>query len=120
ATADGVLRLESGRPGVFVEVQSEDLAPVAGEVASNALVFVDARPGTDVVHVAAGPAVEELRVLRSKDAEPVARYRLRVGPGVGSVRVRDGVVEVLDPEGVPRIATERPFAVDAAGARRDV
>ncbi len=122
--ADAPLRLDAGRSGVFVEVSSLDLAPADAKRSANALVFEDARPATDLVFLSSASVVEELRVLRSSEAKTTARYRLVTGPAVSSVRVVSDAagdrLEILDVEGVVRIATEPAFAVDAQGTRRAV
>lgn len=109
--------LHLGTSTLSIDVESEDVTDVAAEERSNALVFAGARPGTDVVLLSSTSAVEELRVLH-EGAEARARYRIRTGPTVGSLRVREGRIEVLDASGVVRIETEPAFAVDRMGARR--
>jgi len=109
-----------GRPDFFVEIAPRDAAAVAGEPSAGSLIFRDAAPSLDVLHLTDGARFEELRVLRSSLASATARYSLRIGSAVASVRVRDGRVELLDADGYVRVATDPMFAVDARGVRRDL
>jgi len=98
---------------VWIDVTAEGDAPVSGTRVDGAIVYGAARPGVDVVLSAERRHVEEVRLLRSPQAGSTLRYRLKAGPGVREVRVRDGVVEVLDETGTARLRTDRWFAVDA-------
>ncbi len=109
AIANAPLRL-----GTF-EVSAEDCAPREASLADNMLVFADALPATDIVLLASPGVIEELRVLRTSEASTSARYRIA---RAGSVRTVGARLEVLDAQGVVRLATEDAFAVDARGQRR--
>jgi len=121
AHASDALRLSiRGREGFWIEVTAADLSPVAARVHEGALVFEHATSTLDVVHVAEHGRVEEIRFLRSTDAPSTARYTIRKGPEIASVRVRDGRVEIVGKNNYVRLATEPAFAVDANGVRREV
>ncbi|MBL8715440.1 MAG: hypothetical protein JNL79_05560 [Myxococcales bacterium] len=113
-----------GRAGLSLSVRATDLSPTAAEVVEGHVVFPDAAPATDVVWTGSANALEELRVLRDPRAASHARYHVRPGPAVAAVRVTaapDGdEVEVLDDNGVVRLASAPLFAVDATGARHPV
>ncbi len=98
-----------------IDIAADDCEPTEGVLDGRGVVFADARPSTDVVMLATGDVIEELRVLRSNNAPTSARYRIR---GAGSVRVASARLEILDATGVVRITTEDAFAIDARGERR--
>ncbi|MBI2390021.1 MAG: hypothetical protein HYV09_10570 [Deltaproteobacteria bacterium] len=105
------------RAEIFADVERSDVpARAAGAVR----VLVDASPGVDVVHVAAGAAIEELRVLRDARAPGVLRWRVRVNPAVSAVRAREGRVELVTRDGWVAIASAPMWAQDARGVTRDV
>ncbi len=120
AHAAAPLRIEARASGAWIEVAAVDLTGVGAQSTTTALVFPAARAATDVVLVATPNGAEELRLLRTSDAPSDARWRIHVGPGIGTVRVRQGRIEALDHAGVARIVAEAPFAVDARGTRRDL
>jgi MYXO-CTERM domain-containing protein len=118
ATASGAMRLAVSED-VWIELTPEDVAAAPGDTAEGALVYRGVQPDVDAVHVATGERVEELRVFHAPRAEVRASWRIASGPGVREVRVRERLVEVVDAQGRVRLATEKAFAVDAAGERRD-
>jgi hypothetical protein len=119
ARADAPLTLQDPiDPGVALEVRAEGLTSAAGVAVDAAVVYADAAPSTDLVHVLLQGRVEELRVLRDASAAPHARYRLRLGPALVSVRANGARIEVLDAAGAVRLATEPWIAFDAHGISR--
>jgi hypothetical protein len=117
AHSDGPLHLAVGDDDFFVDVRAEGTA-VAGVAEGGAVVYANAGRSTDVVHVVERDSVEELRLLNDASAPTVARYRLTVGRGVASMRLREGRLELLDARGFVRLATAPMFAVDARGQTR--
>jgi MYXO-CTERM domain-containing protein len=114
--ADRVTRLSvSGRPDLWVELRAQGLHDVAGIVDRDALVFRDAAPDLDVVHVAIEGAIEEFRLLRSARASSSSRWTITHGPGIREVRLREGRVEALDETGAVRFASDPVVAEDANG-----
>jgi len=119
--ANESLRLvRRGFDDFVLEITPLDLEEVQGEVVHGAIVFAHALPGTDVIHAASGAGVEELRVLRSDDANAVLRYRVHLGPAVADLRVVASRLEALDAEGYARIATAEMIAIDARGTKRSL
>jgi hypothetical protein len=119
--ANDPLRLElRGRPRFFVEIAPREATDVVAEPSAGTLIFRDAAPSLDVLHITDGTSFEELRVLRSSRASAIARYSMRLGPEVARVTVTDGRVELRDADGYVRIASAPMFAIDANGTRRDV
>ena len=117
--ADGALRLDVA-DGVWLEVTSLDAQPRVADISGSAVVFEDVAADTSLVHAMHPAGVEVLRILRSPSAPAVARYRVRHGPALASVRVREGRIEAVDAHGVVRIASAPIFAIDARFVRRDV
>jgi hypothetical protein len=120
--ARGALHLAApASDGFWVDVVAEGLDDVPAALVDGALVFASAARDTDVVQLAQPGGVEEIRIVRALPANSrvvTARYRLALGPRVADVRVRAGVVELIDAAGAVRITTEPMFAVDVKGARR--
>jgi len=104
---------------LWIELRAEDVREVAGVVDEGSIVFADAALDTDIVDVIEPARFEDLRLLRSPHASPRARYTIRTGPGIASVRVREGHVEALDAKGYVHFATASLFAVDAKGTQRN-
>jgi len=109
----------SGREDFWIEVSAEDVRPVVGVAIGAALVFPSATSAIDIVHVAEPSRVEEIRVLH-EGAAPGARWTIRTGPAVASVRLREGAVEVVDASGFVGLRSAPMFVLDARGVRREV
>jgi len=101
----------------YVEIVAEHETDVRGTIESNAMVYPDVSRDTDAFIVAERDRIEEIRVLRSAAAPTVARYRVRLGPGLSSLRLQSGHLEALDAKGRAWLRTEPMFAVDADGRR---
>ena len=115
------LRLSiEGDDALSIELVAQGSSPSVAQRVGAATVFVDATLDTDVIHVADGARIEELRWLRTARASTVTRYAMQLGEHVGAVRVVGEAIEVLDRRGVPRIVSAPMFAIDAAGTRRAV
>jgi len=106
--------------GVWIELVDDTTNESVGELQDSAVVHVAIAPNVDLVRVLEPGRYEELRVLRGPGAPTTFRQSVRTGSGVASMRLRDGAIEVVDLAGAVRIRTERPFALDAHGTRRDV
>lgn len=109
-----------GRPGFWAELTPKDheSEPVRAELVENTLVFPLAGPDTDVLYMAEPGRVEELRVLRSEQAPSESVYRVRTGPDVHRVRVREGRIELLDAKGRSELSSAAPYAIDRRGMKR--
>ncbi len=117
ARAQSALRIAASAD-VTLEVGPLGARDQAGHFVDGATVFEDADHETDVVYTASPAHVEEIRVLRSPSASNVARYELRVGPGVATLRLVAGRVQVVDRAGLVRIESAPVVAVDALGVHR--
>jgi hypothetical protein len=105
-------------PSVSLEIVAEDAGDAAASAIEGARVALGDRRHADVVHLALPELVEEIRLVRTPEASASARYRVRHGAGITTVRVRDGRVEALDARGDVRLESAPMFAVDARGVRR--
>jgi len=115
--ARGALRLSAPRvAGGFVEVTALDVADVTASRNDQSFEFRGAFPDGDVVMFGSELKFEEARVLRVAGRH-VARYRLRTGPAIAGVRVRERRVECVDAAGRVILGTDPVFAVDARGTR---
>ncbi|MGZ3453248.1 MAG: Kelch repeat-containing protein [Polyangiales bacterium] len=109
-----------------VEVSAGEWLEVSGALATaprldgDAIVARDVAKDTDAVYAVLADGIEELRVLRSAAAPTDFTWTLRLGPGLGGARVRDGKIEVFDANGTPRIESAPLVAIDAHGKRREL
>ncbi|MGZ3423043.1 MAG: Kelch repeat-containing protein, partial [Polyangiales bacterium] len=105
---------------IWIDITAEGDAPVEAQHIEGALVYAGARADHDVVLTAQKRHLEELRVLRSPASGSSLKYRVKLGPGVSQLRVREGVVEVLDHAGTARLRSDPWFALDARHRRIDI
>jgi N-acetylneuraminic acid mutarotase len=108
------------RPGAFLELTVVGAASIPAESSGSATVFAAALAGTDVVFVRGPAGIEELRLIATSDVPSIARWHLRKGDAIASVRVRARMVEAIDASGAVLFHADPMFVVDAVGARRDV
>jgi hypothetical protein len=112
------VRGDDRRERDWIEVVAQDLesAPArVPEVRAGAVAYRDAVPGHDLVQLLEPGRVEELRVVRVPTDRVVTRHRVRASASIKTLRVRDGIVEVLDRAERVVIASEPIVAYDAAG-----
>ena len=120
-TADAPLVLtRRDRPGAFLEITVIDAAAVPAETQRGSIVFPGALGEGDLAFVRGSSAIEELRLIARADAPSVARWRLRRGPNVATVRVREGRVEAIDATGLVLFHADPMVVIDARGVHRDV
>jgi len=105
-------------PDVRVSIEALDLSPNVAEMVSNVTIHREVARGTDLVHLSDAHGVEELRYVREASSKIVLRHRITIGAGVSDVRARGDRIEIVDTKGYVRIASTKPFAVDAHGERR--
>jgi len=120
--ADGhaPLRLSiAGSSGLWLELWPDAPFESPANLIDSSIVFTDAMRDTDIVHVVEPGRAEEIRLLRTPAAPSEARWIVRQGPEIASVRLREGRVEAIDSSGRIRISSEGAFAVDARGERRE-
>lgn len=111
--ADAPLHLASGTTSV--DVQPEGLANAPFEAVEDTLVHRSS--AFELLLAATASGVEEVRVIHEPAALSQLRWSLHASAGA-TVRVREGIAEVVDATGRVAIAAGRPFAVDAHGVRR--
>lgn len=112
--ADAALRIAAS-PAAWLEVAPLDVPAVEGRDVEDVRIFT--LPTSELVLARVDGGLEELRVVGA-DGPKVFRYRLRHGPGVVRVRVREGAIEAVDRSGVVRVRAARPVAWDARGVER--
>jgi hypothetical protein len=121
ARGDAPLRIaRADDPDASLTLTPLDLAPAPATLEDGRVRVVDVRPGVDAIHLATGGGAESLYVLR--DASAPISFAWRVERGASLVEVRDdgdGGLSLRDARGRERLFVERPFAVDARGARRE-
>ncbi|MGZ3455585.1 MAG: Kelch repeat-containing protein, partial [Polyangiales bacterium] len=101
-----------------------DVAPVgiAGHVRGRreegAAVFAGVAPRTTMMIAEVPGGAEDLRLLETSEAPKRFVFRISHGPGIDSIRVREGRIEAVDLRGRVSLSTSPLFAVDAHGTRR--
>ncbi|MBI2392139.1 MAG: hypothetical protein HYV09_21285, partial [Deltaproteobacteria bacterium] len=119
--SDGATRVAPRTsPDAWVEISPRSVRSVAALPAGPTRVFPRAALDTDVVWMTTAHGAEEARVLSTPRAPHTARYRLRIGPAIERLRLREGRVEAIDRSGAVAVASDPAFAVDVRGARRAV
>lgn len=125
ARADAPFRLRDARSQVAAEVRIVGALPVASvPSATDEVRYRAALDGRDVlVRTLPGGGFEDRVVLDHEDGGPKrVSYELTLAAGVAGLRLVDGVVELLDAQGAPRLRMGAPVAHDHTGhvARLDV
>lgn len=115
--ASSAVRVGAGE--AWLELLAQDVEEREAEPVDGTLVFRDAARATDLVLAALDEGYEEVRVLRDPTAPSVFRWKAHGAPGT-SLRVREGIAELVDEHGKVLLAAARPFAVDARGVRREL
>lgn len=110
----------AGQEGVFVDVRAADAAPISGAIEDRSIAFAETHADVDSLYFAAGDRAEEIRVLKRPVASLLMPYRVELGPALSELRVIENRVYAFDARGVALLRTERAFAVDAKGLRRDL
>jgi len=120
AHAGGATRISNGP--VTLEIRAFGARGAQGVLAEGrrAVLYRGAYADSDSFFVAGGDRVEEFILLASERAPRRFEYQLEVVKGVGRVRQLEGVVEVLDADGVAWLRLTPPFLVDGNGKRRDI
>lgn len=99
---------------ITLEARLLGAKPVLGVVDDRSLVFADAMPGASLLLVPVHTGVEEYVRFASRPASSRLRYEI-VPRGAAGLRLVDGVLELLDEGGAPRLRTTAPWIVDARG-----
>jgi hypothetical protein len=102
-------------PSHWLEMRAVGDRAVTGERVDDAIVFSEPRAALDVVLFADRRGFEEIRFFREPVANVPVAYRVKLGPGLASIRLREGVLEALDFEGRARLRSDPWLAVDAGG-----
>jgi RHS repeat-associated protein len=120
--ADGrtFIEMESGSADRWVEVEPVGRREVDAELHRGIAVYPDAERGADVVTVLRHGRVEEFRVLHDDGASSIARYRVRHGSGIETLRIQEGFVVAEDLDGRIVTRTTPASAIDALGTLLDV
>lgn len=119
ARASGALRIAlHDRPGAAIELLPEHGLDVPVERVDGGVVYRDVAPSTDLVVLADGATVEELRVLRDANAPTSGSTKIHRGPEIASIRLREGRIEAVGHDDRVALVAAPPYAVDAHGVRR--
>lgn len=116
--SDPVRITPKSSPEAWVELETLDSRPVVAESVDSVKVFAGAARATDLVRAPLPNGYEEIRSLRDPSAPTTFRQRVRTGPAIAALRLREGHVEAVDAKGYVHVATAPMLAVDARGAQR--
>jgi hypothetical protein len=115
ASADGARRLRKG--GVAIAARLRAASPSPAEVAGGHVLYRDALGGgASVIAQVLADGLEDFLHFPARPPTERLVYDLELEEGVGGLRLVANTLEVLDPEGVPRLRVNPPFAVGADGA----
>lgn len=110
-----------GAARLALRVETPDARGEPGTLDEGRVVWRDAYPGVDMVAFSTAALYDELWVVREPSAPTTFRWRLSPGRSLhGPVQGRGGVGAYVDERGTPVMRVERPYAVDATGARHEV
>jgi len=103
-----------------LSIVREGARAAAAELDGGRVVYRDAFAGVDVIAATTRERYEELYLLRDESAPATFTWRIALPASVSSVRVEpSGGAAFVDARGEVVLAMPRPFAIDAAGTRRD-
>lgn len=118
ASADGPVAVTAGEVSVrFALRGAEDVPPRRDTSREGVVLYPAALRGADVMHASVTDGVEDLVFFDVAPAREELVYDVDVSSVAGIHALATGALELLDARGVPRVRVERPFLVDATGAR---
>jgi uncharacterized protein (TIGR03382 family) len=118
ARADRPFRVVDRVSGVGAAVRANGALPIAGVVGARKVRFAGAVAGAELVHAIVDDGAEDSIVLAKPPAQGVLRWTFEPTASVAGLRLVDGILELLDAHGAPRLRVDRPFTIDAVGKRR--
>ncbi len=92
-------------------------ADVAGRVDAGRVVYPDALRHADLIAVGRDREVEQLFLLKDKDAPTELHWKLHLGSELRARVLSTGAIDFLDGKGEAALRIQPPFALDAAGTR---
>lgn len=119
-TADGEVGLSAGAGELSVRFALRGAAGVAPRKDTSregVALYTAALGGADVMHATVTDGVEDLVFFDVAPEREELVYDVDVTRVAGLHALASGGLELLDARGVPRIRVERPFLVDATGAK---
>ena len=118
--ASSSLELSSRTSDFTVRLTPTGLTPVEGLLLTNAVLYRNAEPRTDVLWIATEASVEEVRVVHEVRSQIVVSYDLELPAGASAEVEDDGSVGMFDSAHVLRLKSAPPFALDANGLKRSM
>jgi hypothetical protein len=120
ALASGPLALRAESGAHLATITALDVAGSPAIAHDDRLEYRDVAPATDLRLVHSGATLEELRVLRDATAPRTLRWRIELGEGIASLRVRERYVELVDGNGRVALSAAPMFLIDARGEERAI
>ncbi len=118
--ADGPIFLQDARSGLEIWVSIEDAPAVPWQRTGTLWAAADKTAAGDELWLHRSErGLEDYRLVTRDAAGALARYAIDL-PGGAHLRLVDGVVEVLDAGGAPRLRMARPYLLDLEGERHAV
>jgi MYXO-CTERM domain-containing protein len=116
--ASGEFALANAQADFTVRVEALSLANASGVRANEtATIYPSAAPGGGDVFVRVHPwGFEDFVTMLRKPQDERLSYRIHLPTGAG-LRVVEGLIEVVDSSGTPRVRMKRPFALRPGGER---
>jgi len=114
ARASDPLRVTDPRSGLGVSIALRGAAAVPAQTGAGIALYEGALPHVDLFHRPVPFGSEDYLYLRQAIEDDVIRYEVTL-TGVHALRLVEGVLEVLDEQGTPRIRMARPYLMDSTG-----
>jgi hypothetical protein len=100
-------------------IRATDVSDAPARRVEGATVFASALPSTDILFADDGERFEEVRVMHDAAAPDRATWAIDAGDGIADVRLDRGQVQAFDRNGRIVLRSDRMFAVDRNGVRRE-
>lgn len=112
------LHLEDVASGLAVDVRLIDARASQAQVAEGFLVYPNAHvSGATLLHRALPAGLEDYLSFEKAPAVAQVSYEVTLGTSVNGLRLVEGVLEMLDAGGAPRLRVTPPFLIGADGTQ---
>jgi N-acetylneuraminic acid mutarotase len=118
--SDGAFRVTDASTGVWIEATLRGARSVPAELSDGRVLYrAAAAEGGDITHRPLLHGTEDVIHFERRPERTAVTYDVVLGHAVRGLRLVEGVLEVLDAAGAPRLRVHRPYLVDADGAHHD-
>jgi hypothetical protein len=112
------VRITDHVSGLSVNFALQSTSDSEIEIADDVAVYAGALRGADLLHRVHARGTEDFVAFEEKPEHEELEYLVDVSR-VAGLRFLGGALELLDEAGAPRLRVNRPYVIDARGAKRD-